>query len=109
MIPLHPTLDGRLAAMRRSTGHVVVRPLSGRPYRPRDLSTEVSRVLRAMGIDATAHQLRHSFGTEAARASGGDLLAVASLMGHRTTRTTLGYARLAGGRGADVVQAMWGS
>ena len=35
--------------------------------------------------------MRHTFGTELARQLGGNLLAVARLMGHSSTETTKGY------------------
>jgi hypothetical protein len=35
--------------------------------------------------------------------------ALAELMGHASTDTTMGYVRLAGGRGAEVIAAMFGT
>jgi integrase len=47
--------------------------------------------LRAAGVDATAHQLRHRFATSCYRA-GRDVLAVADLLGHSSPVTTRRYA-----------------
>jgi integrase len=48
--------------------------------------------LRACGIEATAHQLRHSFACRLYTASGGDLLKTSRLMRHADVRTTQRYA-----------------
>lgn len=64
---------------------------AGRPILPDSASRAVRRQLGLVGIDATCHQLRHTFGTEAARASGGNVVLVAYLMGHSDTNTTMGY------------------
>jgi integrase len=48
--------------------------------------------LRDCGIDATAHQLRHSFACRLYSASGGDLIKTSRLMRHADVRTTTRYA-----------------
>lgn len=55
------------------------------------VSGRYARLLRRAGILATAHQLRHTYGTEAHRRLK-DLRAVAELMGHASITTTAGYA-----------------
>jgi site-specific recombinase XerD len=68
----------------------------------------IKQHLASCGITATAHQLRHTFGTELARVSGGDLVLIGGMMGHTTTTTTLGYTQLGGDKGAAAVAAMFG-
>jgi integrase/recombinase XerD len=58
------------------------------------LGTLVHRHLRRCGIAATIHCARHSFGTEAAEAFGGNLRPVALLLGHASVVTTECYALL---------------
>ena len=58
------------------------------------VSKMVARHLRACGIDATGHQLRHYAGTEWYRVSGHDLLTTARLLRHATVDTTQVYAQL---------------
>lgn len=70
---------------------------------PGTISTYVGRYLRSLGIEATAHQLRHTAGTSWYRASGHDLLTTARLMRHAHTSTTQGYAQLDPKRPAEVV------
>jgi integrase len=48
--------------------------------------------LRDCGIEATAHQLRHSFACRVYVASGGDLIKTSRLMRHADVRTTTRYA-----------------
>jgi integrase/recombinase XerD len=67
------------------------------------VSTLVSAYFRGIGINATAHQLRHYAGTEWYRASGHDLLTTAQLLRHATVATTQTYAALDPTRPAEVV------
>lgn len=60
---------------------------------PERISMHYARVLRRNGVPATAHQLRHTFGTEAYRRLG-DLRAVQTLMGHAAITTTAGYVKV---------------
>ena len=86
-VPIHPTLAPLLAGL--PAGPLI-------EVRPGTLGHKVARHLRAHGVDATLHKLRHTFGTEAARATNGNLLIVADLMGHSSTLTTQGYVKLVG-------------
>lgn len=70
-------------------GNVVT--ASGKPYTAGTLQRKVNRAIRAAGVDATYHQLRHRFGTVALAATG-DLLAVSRAMGHASVSTTAVYA-----------------
>lgn len=97
-IPLHPALAGAFAGRH---GQVFAGAT------PESVGGAVGRYLRAHGIDATAHQLRHTFGTELARVTGGDVLVVGQMMGHSSASTTLGYTRLADGRAASAVAGMY--
>lgn len=88
VVPLHPVLRDRLAHLppgfvfaNRQGGHVQAQTVSRR----------IAEAFCRVGIETTAHCLRHSFGTELAREAGGDLLSVASVMGHASTATTMGY------------------
>jgi len=69
----------------------------------RHVSLEVSVYLRSLGIDATAHMLRHRAGTDWFRASGHDLLTTARLLRHESVKTTMVYAQLDPRRPAEVL------
>lgn len=93
-VPAHPVLLDMLAGAR---GRIV--PL-GADY----FGRKAAQHIRACGIDATVHQLRHSFGTVMADLLKGDLVELGKLMGHESTQTTLGYVALLNPRSAEVVK-----
>lgn len=68
------------------------------------ISKYVSSYLRSLGIDGTAHQLRHTAGTAWYRESGHDLLTTARLMRHAHASTTQIYSQLDPTRPAEVVR-----
>lgn len=70
-------------------GNVVT--AGGSAYSPGTLQRRANRAIRAAGVDATFHQLRHRFGTVALAATG-NLLAVSRAMGHASPATTAVYA-----------------
>lgn len=104
-VPMHPALIDMFSALPASGP--VFRSPNGGCITAHAAGRTITDHLRRCGIDGTAHQLRHTFGTEAASASGGDVIAVAELMGHESTDTTMGYIRLTAGRAAALVQAMY--
>ncbi|HEY9352762.1 MAG TPA: site-specific integrase [Nocardioides sp.] len=55
------------------------------------LDSAVNRALKAIGSRATAHHMRHYFGTQFYRSTR-DLAATAAVMGHSNIQTTRGYA-----------------
>lgn len=93
IVPLHPTVAESLhrhGLPRRGplfTTHGI--QLTGS-----QVSCSGNRWMKAMGVDATMHQLRHWFGTRTYQDSQ-DLLAVAGLMGHANTSMTATYAAFA--------------
>lgn len=95
-VPAHPTVVAELRRVGGSHGQRFV------PVSPDWLGTAVARHLRTHGFDATLHQGRHSFGTELARVTGGDLMLIQQLMGHEHTSTTTGYIALNAPGGTDV-------
>lgn len=93
----------------------LVRILEGCPAGPivpltkQSIGKKAAMLMRSHGVDATLHQLRHTFGTEAARASNGNLLVVKDLMGHESTQTTARYTALVATMTADTVGSMYAS
>jgi integrase len=105
-VPCHPALADRLGRL----GWGWVAPGPHGHLSPGWVSLRITRQLHACGIDSTAHALRHTFGTEAARASGGDVPAIAALMGHSSIQTTMSYVALAAERQREVVASLaWAS
>lgn len=98
VVPIHP----QLAKMLQGT-----KPGRLFPVAPRTVGRKVAAHLRGLGIEATAHKLRHSFGTELARTTRGNVVLVASLLGHADVSTTMRYIAWAGGPGAEAVDRMY--
>jgi site-specific recombinase XerC len=71
-------------------GRVFLRPSDGDPFKPWGVSRHVNDFLHSLGIDETAHSLRHWFGTKAYHSSL-DLRFVQELMGHLHPQSTAGY------------------
>jgi len=88
--------DGPLLPNQRAGGHVSADWVSH----------HTSRLLRAGGLDATAHQLRHTYGTAlAGRVK--DLQVVQQQLGHISVATTAGYVRSAGIDATDAVEDLY--
>lgn len=73
-------------------GNVVA--AGGKAYSAPQLERKVNRAIKAAGVDATFHQLRHRYGTLAYQATH-DLVAVGEQMGHASVVTTSIYAAAA--------------
>lgn len=59
---------------------------------PGSVTQAVRRALDEIGVHGTPHQLRHRYGTDVYKASGGDLLRTQRLLRHANVSTTQGYA-----------------
>lgn len=98
LVPLHPALAPMLAGIRH--GRIV-------DATPDTIGRRVAEHLRACGLDASLHQLRHTFGTELVRVTNGNLILGGLLMGHESPDTTKGYVGWNGGDAAAAVGAMF--
>jgi integrase/recombinase XerD len=72
------------------------------------VSTHLSRYFAEVGVDGTAHMLRHSFGTRVLAASGRDLLTTSQLMRHENPATTAGYLLVDDAHRAAVIHGLPG-
>lgn len=100
VVPVHPALVRVLRDC--SPGRLV-------PLVPATIGRKIKRHLHDAGFIATAHCLRHSFGTNAAQVSNGNMLAVRDLLGHRSVETTQRYTAFAPGLTSPIVNAMYGA
>lgn len=104
-VPLHPQLvelltDWLAGSDDHDTGLLLVRP-NGRPLDRCAVARILNRVARTAGIGHVhPHQLRHTLATQAIN-RGMRLEAIAAMLGHRTLRMTLVYARIANRTVAD--------
>ncbi len=106
IVPIHPQLVPMLAGR---TGWLFPSPSGAGHLHADHLGRRMTAALSAAGQRVTPHQLRHFFGTEAARAAAGNILLVASLMGHESPDTTRGYIAWSPTAGAEVVAAITGT
>lgn len=91
LVPIHSQVRRTMAPIPLpSRGRIFRRPRGG-AYPASVVSREISLYLHSLGINATAHQLRHWFGTNTYRACH-DLRVVQELMGHASPTTTSIYA-----------------
>ena len=105
IVPLHPLVWRRLrSAGLPRVGPVFVRPC-GSPYTAAQVSRTIALWLDELGIDATAHQFRHWFGSRAYQQSG-DLRVVQELLGHSSPTTTAVYTACAPGRARVTVESL---
>lgn len=70
------------------------------------VSKMMARAMRSVGVDATAHQLRHTAATRYLAASGFDLAGTSRFLGHANVSTTMVYARTDVRRERDVLERL---
>ncbi|MFN3256348.1 MAG: tyrosine-type recombinase/integrase [Ilumatobacter sp.] len=102
-VPLHPQLVEQLDHHARSRSDDLDRLIvfNGRRLDRHIVSRMVRRVAKAAGIGHVhPHQLRHTLATQAIN-RGMSLEAIAAMLGHKTLRMTLVYARIADRTVAD--------
>lgn len=102
-VPLHPQLVELLNDHHASRSDDVDRLVTfdGRPLDRHSVARMINRVAKAAGIGHVhPHQLRHTLATQAIN-RGMSLEAIAAMLGHKTLRMTLVYARIADRTVAD--------
>lgn len=103
LVPIHPRVAEVLP--RTSKSGPMFRRDDGRTYTAGAVSGMINRHFSALGMDWTAHQLRHRFATRVHDASG-DLLVTQALLGHASPTTTAVYAKFSSPRAVDAVRAV---
>ena len=104
-VPLHPILvdlisDYRTSNKQNRSGRLVVRD-DGQPFDRRTVHRYVESTAKRAGIGHVhPHQLRHTLATQAIN-RGMSLEAIAALLGHRSMRMTMTYARISDSTIAD--------
>lgn len=104
-VPLHPILVDLIAEYRTTRGpnrfgRMVVRD-DGQPFDRRTIHRYVEAIAKRAGIGHVhPHQLRHTLATQAIN-RGMSLEAIAALLGHRSMRMTMTYARISDRTVAD--------
>jgi len=65
-----------------------------RPILSRSVGSTISKAMRRAGVDATAHQLRHYYGTHVMRESGGDIRVAQEALRHASISSTAIYTEV---------------
>jgi hypothetical protein len=104
-VPLHPLLVGLITDYRiwrgPSAGGFLLERDDGGPFDRRTVHRYVQRVAKMAGVGPVhPHQLRHTLATQCLN-RGMSLEAIAALLGHRSPRMTLVYARISNENVAD--------
>jgi site-specific recombinase XerD len=102
-IPLHPGLEELLNDYQASRDDDIDRLIiwNGGPLNRHQIARMLKRIAKAAGIGHVhPHQLRHTLATQAIN-RGMSLEAIAAMLGHKTLRMTLVYARVADQTVAD--------
>lgn len=76
------------------------------PLTAESIDFRANQFLHELGIAATFHMLRHWFGTELLKESGGDLRLVQEAMGHVSPETTALYTEVADDRSWDAADRL---
>lgn len=77
----------------------------GLPYAAGTISRYINRHLRSCGLQETAHQLRHRYGTRF-YAESKDIMLTKEMMGHSSVATTQGYVAFSPDAAAKVVELL---
>lgn len=93
-VPMHPLVADLAATMPTSGWWFPTSSESGHVHRC-SVSTAIRRAMDRAGVAGTPHALRHHFGTQALRATGGDLRMTQRLMRHASPATTAIYTQVA--------------
>lgn len=105
VIPLHPVLI-ELAQDMPEIGYWFTHwETPDEPITGKSCGQAISRAMHRAGVDATAHQLRHWYGT-ALLEGGADLRTVQELMRHESLATTQIYTRVTSERRRDAIHGL---
>lgn len=93
-LPLHPSV-AELAGSYPATGWwFPARDGEHGHVSPKTVSHVLGQALRRAGVNASAHQLRHWYGTQVLRSAGGNLRVAQELLRHASANTTAGYTHV---------------
>lgn len=105
VLPLHPDVAEALICLPMPKhGRVFQRPRGG-GYSPAELSKVFNQRLAEYDVQATAHQLRHWFGTNLYAATG-DLRVTQEMLGHSSPTTTAGYVSFSARKATEGIHAL---
>jgi site-specific recombinase XerD len=106
ILPMHPDVRDALHALPMPrAGHLFLRPMRQDPYDGSSLSRRMNQFLREANVHATAHQLRHWFGTNLYNTSH-DIRLTQEMLGHASPSTTAIYTAFDQAAAAEAMRSM---
>ena len=106
LLPLHAdVLEALIALPMPPRGWIFLRPKLGGPYSPAQMSSAFNKFLHREGVSASAHQLRHWFGTNLYAACH-DIRVTQEMLGHANPATTAIYTAYDVRAAAEAVASM---
>lgn len=102
VLPLHEHTLAALRCLPMPQRGPVFRLADGTPIKAATIGSYIARFLHDLGIPASAHQLRHHFGSEVYRLSH-DIRLTQELLGHASPSTTAVYAAWSPAAAVDVL------
>ncbi|MGX7681336.1 tyrosine-type recombinase/integrase [Jatrophihabitans sp. DSM 45814] len=108
LLPLHPVIAAE-AAKYPERGFWFPSPSNpGMPITRSSAGRAVSQAMRKAGVQATCHQLRHWYGTQALRSAKGNLRVAQELLRHSSPATTALYTQVDGTQLSEALNALPG-
>ena len=105
IVPMHVRVAAELRRVTIPASGPIFTNSKGGPFPPARVSRMMSLYLGSVGIAATAHQLRHWFGSRTYRECS-DIRVVQELLGHASPTTTAMYAAWSQKKAAAAVAAL---
>lgn len=93
-LPLHPLVAEIAGSFPRIGWWFPSYTRPGHPITSQNVSAVLSQLIHRAGVDATGHQLRHWFGTETLKSSGGNLRTAQEALRHASVATTAIYTQI---------------
>lgn len=106
LVPIGPVLAAAFARYGLPEGGPLFTGHRGERISRGYVGSLIARHLRACGVDATAHNGRHTYATNLYEVSGRDLRVVQEMLGHQSPTTTAIYAAWSPERAAAAVNAL---
>lgn len=103
-VPLHPVVAQMAKRMPKGYWFPSYELLG--PVQPNSVSVVIGKAMRRAGVNGTAHALRHFFGTQCLKSSGGNLVVTQQLMRHANIASTAGYTLVDDSERRDAVLAL---
>lgn len=105
-VPLHPAVAALAGEFPASGWWFPSYDYPGEPVTSGNVSAVISGAFKRAGVAATAHQLRHWFGTQSLRSSGGNVRVAQVLLRHASLATTQIYTRVENDEATAAVLAL---